>query len=288
MSRIVYVNGRYEAHARANVHVEDRGFQLADSIYEVCEVLDGRLVDETRHLGRMARSLNEIKINISHSEKSLGHIMREIIRRNRVSNGLVYLQISRGVAPRDFVFPDPEVRPTIVCSAHSISRSKNDALARRGIRVITMSDQRWKRVDIKTTQLLPAVLARQAAREADAYEAWLVDGDGMITEGAASNAWIIDGDATLITRPCDDDAILRGVTRSVLIELALRENIKLNERAFSVEEAKAAAEAFVTGASTLVMPVVQIDGAIIGDGTPGEFSLKLRRLFHTVSEISNT
>jgi len=287
MSRIVYVNGRYEKHARASIHVEDRGFQLADSIYEVCEVLEGRLVDEARHLGRLARSLDEININIRHSQKSLGHIMREIIRRNRVSNGLVYLQITRGAASRDFIFPCPDIRPTIVCSAHSISRSKNDALARRGISVITMADQRWKRVDIKTTQLLPAVLARQAAREAGAYEAWLVDGAGMITEGAASNAWIIDGDATLITRPCEDGAILRGVTRSVLIELAARENISLVERAFSVGEAKAAVEAFITGASRLVMPVVQIDDALIGEGTPGDFSLKLRRLFHSVSEISS-
>ena len=286
MSRIVYVNGRFKPYTQAKIHVEDRGFQLSDSVYEVCEVLRGHLIDEARHLARLHRSLGELDIRISHSSKSLGLIMREIIRRNHVHNGLVYLQISRGVAPRDFVFPSPDVRPTVVCTGRSISRSKNDAIAARGINVITVEDQRWKRVDIKTTILLPAVLARQAARVNGAYEAWLVDEGGMVTEGAASNAWIVDGDGTLITRPCDDQAILRGVTRTVLLELAEREGIKLIERAFSVDEAKSAREAFVTGASTLVMPVVKIDDVKIGDGVPGAFTLKLRALFHTQSEIA--
>ena len=286
MSRIVYVNGRFRPYMQAEIHVEDRGFQLSDSVYEVCEVLNGHLVDEARHLARLDRSLGELDIKLSLTSKSLGLIMREIIRRNLIRNGLVYLQISRGAAPRDFIFPNRDVKPTVVCIGRSISRTKNDAIAARGINIITVADERWKRVDIKTTILLPAVLARQKARMEGAYEAWLVDEAGMVTEGAASNAWIVDEDGALITRPCDDHAILRGVTRTVLIELAEREGIKLVERAFSVAEAKSAREAFVTGASTLVMPVVKIDDAKIGEGVPGAFTLKLRALFHTQSEIA--
>jgi len=281
MSRIVYVNGRYTPYVRAQIHVEDRGFQLGDSVYEVCEVRDARLVEEARHIERLMRSLGEIGIAIDHTANSLGAIMREIIRRNRVKDGLVYLQISRGVARRDFLFPSPAVRPTIVCIARIISRQKGNLAAEKGIHVKTVPDQRWKRVDIKTTLLLPSVLARQAAKEEGAYEAWLVDDAGFITEGAASNAWIVDEEATLITRPANDHAILRGITRTVLLELAAREKLNVVERAFSVEEAKRAREAFITGASSLVLPVIKIDDAIIGDGIPGPFSLKLRALFHT-------
>ena len=261
-------------------------FKLADSVYEVCEVLNGHLVDEERHLARLARSLDQIQIELGHSRKSLGRIMRETIRRNHVLDGLVYLQISRGVAQRDFVFPQPGTRPTIVCMARMVLREKGDALAAKGIHVKTVADQRWKRVDIKTTLLLPSVLARQAAYQEGAYEAWLIDDMGFVTEGAASNAWIVDADATLITRPCDDHAVLRGVTRTVLLELATREGLKFVERAFSVAEAKTAREAFITGASTLVMPVVKIDNAVIADGVPGKFSLKLRKLFHTQAKIA--
>ena len=286
MSRIVYVNGRFKPYATALIHVEDRGFQLADSIYEVCEVLGGRLVDEERHLSRLARSLGEIKLSLRHSKRTLGRILRETIRRNRVSDGLVYLQISRGTAPRDFIFPNPDVAPTIVCIARNISAEKSAERAMRGIHVKTMVDERWKRVDIKTTLLLPSVLARQAASDEGAYEAWLVDGEGFVTEGAASNAWIVDADRTLITRSSDDHAILAGVTRSVLLELAEREHVKIVERPFTVIEAKEAQEAFITGASTLVMPVTKIDETPIGNGEPGDFTLKLRALFHSQAIIS--
>lgn len=286
MSRIIYVNGRYVPYAEAKIHVEDRGFQFADAVYEVCQILDGCLVDEPRHLKRLTRSLNEISIPLPLSLKALGRIMRETIRRNHVKNGLVYVQISRGRAPRDFVFPTANTPATIICIARSVAKAKGDRAAMRGIKVKTFPDIRWKRPDIKTVLLLPSVLARQSAKESGASEAWLVDEMGYVTEGAASNAWIVDANTTLITRPCDDHAILRGITRTVVLELCQREGIEFIERAFTVEEAKSAREAFVTGASTVVMPVIEIDKTPIGDGKPGDFTLKLRRLFHTQAEIA--
>ncbi len=286
MSRIIYVNGRYLPYNQAQIHVEDRGFQFADAVYEVCQVLAGRLVDETLHLQRLTRSLNELAIPLPMSLKAIGRIMRETVRRNRIGNGLVYLQISRGAAPRDFVFPPQSTPATMICIARNVSMAKAEQTASRGIAVKTMPDMRWKRPDIKTVLLLPSVLARQAAKEAGAAEAWLVDDRGYVTEGAASNAWIIDGDATLITRPCEDNAILRGVTRTVVLQLAESQGFDFVERAFTVAEAQSAREAFTTGASNLVMPVVRIDDEPVGDGKPGSFTLKLRHLFHTQAEIS--
>jgi D-alanine transaminase len=285
MSRIAYVNGQYVPFASAAVHVEDRGFQFADGVYEVCEVHGGRLVDETRHTERLKRSLRELRIAMPVAESALKVILRETIRRNRVREGLVYLQVTRGVAKRDFVFPPAETASSLIVIARAADRAKAEAIAAAGIAVITLPDNRWERVDIKSVSLLPNALARQLAKQAGAREAWFVDHDGFVTEGAASNAWIVTQDGTLVTRPADF-GILRGVTRTTLFDLAKRDGIAIVERPFSVAEARSAREAFVTAATTLVMPVVAIDGAPVGDGKPGALTTRLRAQFHGVAEMS--
>lgn len=285
MTRIVYVNGRYLPYANAAVHAEDRGFQFGDAVYEVCPVLGGRLVDEARHLARLSRSLSELEIASPMSAKALGCVMRETVRRNRVRDGFVYLQISRGAGPRDFALPDGGTPRTVVCLARAQRRSAGVALAATGIAVRTMPDIRWGRPDIKTVQLLPAILAKHAAKAAGAKEAWLVDRAGFITEGASSNAWILNRDGRLVTRQADT-AILRGVTRSVLIDALAAEGIKLEERAFSLEEAYEAAEAFITSATNFVMPVVSIDGKPVGSGQPGETTKRLRALFLAYADVA--
>jgi D-alanine transaminase len=287
MTRVIYVNGRYLPYARASVHAEDRGFQFADAIYEVCEVRAGRLVDATRHLARLERSLNELKIAAPLSRAAWSLVLRETIRRNRVLDGLVYLQVSRGAGRRDFYFPPSEVKPTVVCLARATSAAKLAASAAKGIAVKTMPDIRWGRCDIKTVMLLPATLAKQAALAEDAKEAWLVDREGYITEGASSNAWIVDQQGRLITRQIDN-AILRGVTRATLIDVLKSQGLELLERPFTVAEAKAAREAFVTSATNVVMPVVRIDGKPIGNGHPGLLTLKLRADFHASAEIADS
>jgi D-alanine transaminase len=286
MTRVVYVNGRYLPYAQAGVHAEDRGFQFADAIYEVCEVEAGALVDETRHMERLERSLGELRIPLPMSRRALGIVLREIIRRNRVKTGLVYLQVTRGAAPRDFPFPKGDITPTVVCLARRVDGAKREAKAQAGIAVKTMPDIRWGRCDIKTVMLLPAVLAKEAAAEVGAQEAWLVDSQGFVTEGASSNAWIVDQSGALITRPTGN-AILPGVTRRTLLDLLSRENIPLVERPFSVEEALTAREAFITSASGTVMPVVTINGNYIGTGSPGALTLRLRSIFHQVAELSH-
>jgi D-alanine transaminase len=286
MTRVVYVNGRYAPYADAAVHAEDRGFQFGDGVYEVCEVRDGCIVDERRHMGRLGRSLREVGMAEPMSLKSLGVIMREAVRRNRVRNGLVYLQVTRGVARRDFAFPAADVAPTVVCFARSLSRAKADKKAAAGIAVITIPDIRWKRVDIKTTGLLAQSLARQQAKEAGADEAWMVDAQGYVTEGASCNAWIVTGTGNLVTRPAES-GILRGITREVAMEAARKKGLRFEERPFTVEEAQSAREAFQTSASGLVMPVVRIDGHVIGSGKPGGIALDLRKTYHNVAEISS-
>jgi D-alanine transaminase len=285
MTRIVYVNGRYLPYAHARVHAEDRGFQFADAIYEVCEVKDGRLVDETRHMARLTRSLAELGMAQPMSRAALSRVLRETIRRNRVNDGIVYLQVSRGARPRDFLFPSADVTPTVVCLARSASPARLEATAAAGIAVKTMPDIRWGRCDIKTVMLLPASLAKEAARAEGAREAWFYDENGRVTEGASSNAWIVDKDGRLITRQLDH-AILRGVTRTTLVDLLAREKIELVERPFTVEEAKAAREAFVTSATAILMPVVRIDDRPIGNGAPGLLTLKLRAEFHSAAEMA--
>jgi D-alanine transaminase len=284
MTRIVYVNGRYLPYAEARVHAEDRGFQFADAVYEVCEVKGGHVVDETRHMGRLGRSLTELAMPQPMSPGAWSRVLRETIRRNRVTDGLVYLQVSRGAGPRNFLFPPPGTAPTVVCLARSVPSALQEAAAEAGIAVKTMPDPRWNRCDIKTVMLLPAALAKEAARAEGAKEAWFVDKDGFVTEGASSNAWIVDGQGRLITRPTNNH-ILRGITRTTLIDLLAREGLELVERAFTVEEAKTAREAFVTSATNIVMPVVRIDGRSIGNGAPGLLTQKLRSEFHTAAEI---
>ncbi|QEN90824.1 D-amino-acid transaminase [Labrys sp. KNU-23] len=285
MSRVAYVNGVYVPLRDACVHVEDRGFQFADGVYEVCEVFGGRLVDETRHMARLKRSLSELGIGMPAGEGALKVILRETVRRNRVRDGLVYLQVTRGAARRDFVFPAADTPPTLVVTARSVDRSKAEAGAANGISVISLPDNRWERVDIKSTGLLPNALARQRAKERGAKEAWFVDKDGYVTEGAASNAWIITRENTLLTRPAES-GILRGVTRTTLLDLARRDNLLVSERPFTLTEAKAAKEAFVTAATALIMPVVRIDDTVIGDGRPGALTARLRTRFHEVAERS--
>jgi len=272
MSRIAYVNGRYLSHRQAAVHIEDRGYQFADGVYEVIGVQRGRLVDERPHLDRLARSLAALSMKAPMGERGLTHVMRETVRRNRVRTGALYLQITRGVAPRDHAFP-VDAASSLVMTARGISRPAQ-GLAEKGCAVITVPDIRWKRCDIKTVSLLANVLAKQQAKDAGAYEALQVDEDGFITEGSAANAWIIGQDGVLLTRPADH-AILDGVTRRAVIALAARADICFEARAFSVDEAKAAAEAFLTGTTAFVMPVTRIDGTPIGGGVPGPFSLRL-------------
>jgi D-alanine transaminase len=285
MTRVVYVDGRYLPYAQARVHAEDRGFQFGDAVYEVCEVRGGQLVDETRHMQRLARSLTELGMPQPMSAGAWGRVLRETVRRNRVGDGSVYLQVSRGARPRDFLFPPADVAPTVVCLARHSNPARAEAQAAEGIGIKTMPDIRWGRCDIKTVMLLPASLAKEAARKEGAREAWFVDAEGYVTEGGSSNAWIVDRDGRLITRQVDD-AILRGITRTTLIDLLKRENIQLVERPFTVEEAKAAREAFITSATNIVMPVVRIDGKPIGNGAPGLLSLRLRSEFHSAAEIA--
>jgi D-alanine transaminase len=285
VTRTVYVNGRYLPYAEAGVHAEDRGFQFADAVYEVVEVKDGRLVDETRHMARLARSLAELAMPQPMAPGAWARVLRETIRRNRVRDGLVYLQVSRGAAPRTFTFPGAGTRPTVVCLARGVARAGQEAAAEAGIAVTTTPDPRWARCDIKTVMLLPAALAKEAARAQGAKEAWFVDRDGFVTEGASSNAWILDGQGRLVTRQVDK-AILRGVTRTTLIDVLKREGVELEERPFTVAEAKAAREAFITSATNTVVAVVRIDGQAIGNGVPGLLTQRLRSEFHGSAEHS--
>lgn len=285
MSRIVYVNGRYLPYSAAGVHVEDRGFQFADSVYEVCEVRGGRLIDETRHLDRLARSLSALEIPFPMGRRALGHILRETLRRNRVTNGLVYLQVTRGTARRDFPFPEPEADPTVVCLARRIDPAKSAARAEAGIRVVSQPDIRWGRCDLKTVMLLPACLAKEEARRQGASEAWFVDGKGFVTEGASSNAWIVSSSGTLLTRPLDEH-ILGGVTRRTLLDVIGQQNLTFEERPFTLDEVYTAREAFISSASATITPVVAVNGRTIGSGRPGPVTRTLREKFHQVAEIS--
>lgn len=285
MARIVYVNGRYLRYAEAGVHVEDRGFQFADAVYEVCEVKEGRLVDATRHMARLWRSLSALKIPPPMAERALRFVMAETIRRNRVRNGLVYLQVSRGTAPRDFPLPGAETDSTLVVIARALDPAKIRARAETGIAVQSVPDMRWGRCDLKTVMLLPAVMAKDEAKSSGAQEAWFVDKNGHVTEGASSNAWIVRADGFVLTRPLGPD-ILGGVTRATLIDVLKARGIPFEERPFTIAEAQRAAEAFITSASATVMPVVRIDGRPVADGKPGPVTRRLRENFHTLAEIS--
>jgi D-alanine transaminase len=278
MSRLAYVNGRFLRQADAGVSIEDRGYQLGDGVYEVWAVMDGKLADAEGHFARLQRSLGELSIPMPMSRAALTVALRETVRRNRVRHGIVYLQVTRGVARRDHAFPSPAVTPTVVVTARATSAAAAEARAHKGVGVITTPENRWGRCDIKTVNLLPNVLAKQAAKEEGAFEAWFVDAEGLVTEGASSNAWIVDQDGVLRTRDIGAN-ILRGVTRLSLIEVAREAGYRVEERPFTLDEAKAAREAFLTGAGALVMPIVTIDGQPVANGYPGEVARTLRAAY---------
>jgi len=282
MPRIAYVNGRYVRHADASVHIEDRGYQFADGVYEVCEVARGYIVDIKRHLDRLARSLSELSMAWPVHRAALEIVMAEVVRRNGVRNGLVYLQVTRGVASRDFLFP-ANARPSLVVTSKKVDPASNAKKAASGIKVITVPENRWDRVDIKTVGLLPNVLAKEKAKAAGAQEAWFVDTDGNVKEGGSSNAWIVTRDGVLVTRPAEH-GILRGITRTTMFEVAAKLGLRIEERHFSVAEAKAAREAFISSATTIAMPVISIDNSPVANGHPGSVVLSLREAFFDVAE----
>ncbi|MSP88999.1 MAG: D-amino-acid transaminase [Alphaproteobacteria bacterium] len=277
MSRIAYVNGRYQPHRRAQIHIEDRGYQFADGVYEVVLVHRGQPIDEGPHLDRLDRSLRELRIAQPMARAALSQILREVVRRNDIDTGLVYMQVTRGVSRRDHPFPTKPIKPAVVVTAKRVV-VPDDEKVEQGARVITIPDIRWERCDIKTIGLLPNVLGKQQAREAGAFEAWQVDRTGMVTEGTSTNAWIVTSKGELVTRQANH-AILNGVTRLSLIKLARQEGLRFVERPFSVEEAKGAREAFISSATAFVTPVTQIDDRVIGNGRAGSLSLRLRQAY---------
>jgi D-alanine transaminase len=281
MARYAYVNGRYVDHREASVHIEDRGYQLADGVYEVVGVRDGKLIDEKPHIDRLDRSLKELRIDWPVARNTLGFILRELMRKNRLRDGLVYMQVTRGVARRDHGFPTMPVKPALVMTAKATKHIVADPGA--GVAVKSMPDIRWERCDIKTVALLPNVLAKQAAREAGAYEAWLLDEKGCVTEGASTNAWIVTDDGELVTRQTDN-GILSGITRQTLKSICNSLQLKFVERPFSLDEAKKAKEAFITSATSFVTPVVRIDGEKVGDGKVGATARRLREEYVRFSE----
>ncbi|NGO64068.1 D-amino-acid transaminase [Rhizobium daejeonense] len=283
MPRIAYVNGRYVQHNKASVHIEDRGYQFADGVYEVCEIRHGLIVDLPRHLDRLDRSLSEIRIRPPMSRAALVQVVREVARRNHVKNGLFYLQVTRGVAKRDHVFPSADTPASLVVTAKSTDPSVIARKNASGIKAITVPDNRWDRVDIKTVGLLPNALARQTAKEAGAQEAIFIDSRGMVTEGAATNVWIVDADGNLVTRPAEH-GILRGITRTTLMDVAKKLGISIREREFSREEMLEAREVFITAATSICFPIVEIDGISIANGHPGTISEKIRSAFFEIAE----
>ena len=278
MSRIAYIDGCYQPLNEPAVMVEDRGYQFADGVYEVCAIRNGRLIDEIEHLDRLDYSLAELDIPAPMSRGAMQIVMRETVRRNRVRNGILYIQVSRGVAPREHSYSNG-VQPVITITARPTDPAKRQHVLARGIEVISVPDQRWARCDIKSISLLPNVLARQAARNAKVQEAWQIDENGLVTEGGATNAWIVDAQGRLRTRPAAND-ILNGIIRQVLIGLVENmDDIEFVEHAFSLEEAMMAQECFSTASTLAVFPVVSIDGKKIGDGKPGPVALALAEAY---------
>lgn len=278
MPRIAYVNGRYVPQDEACVHIEDRGYQFADAVYEVWALFGGRLADLDGHMRRLARSLSQLEIPQPMSDAALLTVLRETVRRNGVRDGLLYLQVSRGQAKRDHIIPDPPQKPAVVVTVKSVDLVQLDLQARCGAKVVTASDNRWGRCDIKTVGLLPNVLAKTQARRAGAAEVWFVDREGLITEGGSTNAWIIDKNGILRTRG-DDANILRGVTRNGVFDIAAQLQMPVEQRPFTLEEAQSAKEAFFTAASAFVTPVTAINGVAVADGRPGPIALRLRDLY---------
>lgn len=276
MSRIAYVNGQYVPFRRARIHVEDRGFQFADGVYEVALMVNSRTIDGVRHFDRLERSLHELGINMPASRRALGFIVDETARRNGVTDGVVYIQVTRGMAPRDHAFPT-RARPSLVVTARA-RRIPDPRRQKQGISVVTASDVRWGRCDIKTIALIANVLAKEQARQSRADETWLVDRRGRISEGSSTNAWIVARDGTLLTHPADSN-ILNGVARLAVIDLARAHGIKVKERPFTVAETRAAREAFVTSTTSFVLPVVKVDGRAVGRGSPGPTTRALQAAY---------
>ncbi|WP_345822267.1 D-amino-acid transaminase [Methylobacterium fujisawaense] len=274
--RIVYLNGQFLPYEEARVPIMDRGFLFADGIYEVSAIIDGKLVDNAAHLARLDRSLGEIGIRNPHDAASWERLQTELVARNGVTEGLVYMQVTRGVAERDFAFPKAGTEPTVMIFTQAKTVLANP-LVESGARVITVEDLRWKRRDIKSVALLAQVLAKQQAAEAGVAEAWMVE-DGAVTEGSSSTAFIVSRDRVLVTRPLST-ALLPGITRASVLRLAQEADLRIEERLIPVEEAYAAQEAFYTSASAFVMPVIEIDGRAIGEGHPGPLTRRLRDLY---------
>ncbi|MCC7284217.1 MAG: D-amino-acid transaminase [Acetobacteraceae bacterium] len=277
MSRIAYVNGRYLPQRDAAVNIEDRGYQFADGIYEVVHVYKGRFIDEDRHLGRLERSLREIALPMPMPRASLVKVLHEVVRRNRIREGLLYMQVTRGVARRDHAFPEKPIPPALVVTVRRVPPYPK-SIEGWGGAAITHPDLRWARRDIKSTALLPNVLARQAAREQGATEAVLYEPDGTITEGAATSFWIVDKDGTLCTRQLGEQ-ILPGCTRGALIALMEEEGIAFREGPYTLDDVRAAREAFISSATSFVKPMLKIDGKPVGDGRAGPVTRKLFDLF---------
>jgi len=276
LSQIAYVNGAYVPLSEAKVSILDRGFLFADGIYEVSAVLDGKLVDNASHLARLERSVGEIMLPLPETLERITEIQRELIARNRLENGLVYIEVTRGAdVGRDFAFPKG-VRPTLVMFT-SVKDIVNAPAAKTGIGVITVPDIRWARRDIKSVGLLAQVLAKQAAAEAGAGEAWMIE-DGKVTEGGSSSAFILTQSDVLVTRH-NSSSILPGCTRKAVVKLAEERQLRIEERPFTIEEALAAKEAFITSASSFVQPVVSIDGKAVADGKPGPMAARLREIY---------
>jgi len=276
--RFAYVDGRYVPHGQAGVHIEDRGLQLGDAIYEVFALRAGRLRDEEEHLDRLERSLNEIAVAMPMGRAALKLVMRELVRRNRIRDGLLYLQVTRGAYKRDHPIPEKGVRPTLILTARPYDFEGAERRAAGGVAVVTRPDLRWGRCDIKTTQLLANLLAKTDARRSGAYEAWLVDDEGFVSEGSSTTAWIVDKGGRIVTRTLSN-AILPGVTRRVILEVAAEAQMPVVERAFTPDEAKEAREAFISSAANAATPITSIDGARVGDGMPGPVSRRIAELY---------
>ena len=277
--RIAYVNGRYLPHGTAGVHIEDRALQLGDGIYEVFNIRAGQPLDEEGHLDRLERSLRELGMAMPMTRSALKLVTREMVAKNRMPDGFLYLQVTRGAVKRDHIPPPDGPRPTLIMTMRLQDVAGFNQRLAKGIAVSTQPDIRWGRRDIKTVQLLPNLMAKQAAKQAGAFEAWLVDDEGYVTEGSSTTAWIVDKDGTVITRHDLSNAILPGVTRKIMLEAAGEAQIKVQERKFTVAQAKAAKEAFLSSATGAGVPVVAIDGHPIGDGQPGPLTRRIRELY---------
>jgi D-alanine transaminase len=274
MAKIAYVNGWFSLQSEASINIEDRGLQFGDAVYEVWAFKDYKLMDEAGHFTRLQRSLDELGIDYQVNQTSMKLVIMELIRKNRVRDGMVYLQISRGTAPRDHKYPD-DVMPNVIFTVKPLNFASLNAKAQKGIKITFLSDNRWSRVDIKTTNLLGNVIAKQYALDNGFDDVWYFDKDGFITEGTSNNAWIIDENDNLITREISND-ILSGITRKSVIESASQLGLKIIERKFTIDEARNAKEAFITSATQFVMPVVKMDQNTIGGGSIGLLASKLR------------